>query len=117
MEVVGGRVNLVEIKDTVNGKQFLKFSVVENKGYKENKTATWYDCTSWDTNLNLSTGSMVLLFGHSNVRTWNDKNTGEEKKANGFEVYHCLVLNPNQAASKPPAVPTKKLPQHEDVPF
>lgn len=115
MECIGGRVSNAEIKETKTGKQFLAFSVAENKGFGESKVTTWYDCTSWDTGLSVQKGSQVIVFGHSSVKEYKDKTY------NQVEVFHVEVLQEREKTAAAPVskhvVHSKKQANGEEIPF
>lgn len=115
MDCIGGRVNNVEKKETKGGKEFLTFSVAENKGFGDNKTTTWYDCTSWDLNLPVTKGSSVVIFGHVSQREF------KEKVYNQVEVFHVEVLQEREktvaAPVSKPVVHSKKQANGEEIPF
>lgn len=85
MEVVGGNVGKAEMKVTKNGKQFLSFSVAENKGFGDAKETIWYDCVLWSGDAQaVQKGDKVVVFGHKSERTYQDK------VYNNIDVFHVI---------------------------
>lgn len=80
-----GRLGQDSVVNNVNGKTVVNFSVAHSEKYKNNQggevnKTTWVSCAYWTDKLNvanyLKKGTLVFLEGKPEVKTYNDKNTG-----------------------------------------
>lgn len=80
-----GRLGQDSIVNNVNGKTVVNFSVAHSEKYKNNQggevnKTTWVSCAYWTDRLNIANylkkGTLVFLEGKPEVKTYNDKNTG-----------------------------------------
>jgi single-strand DNA-binding protein len=80
-----GRLGQDSVVNNVNGKTVVNFSVAHSEKYKNNQggevnKTTWVSCAYWTDKLNIANylkkGTLVFLEGKPEVKTYNDKNTG-----------------------------------------
>lgn len=95
------------------GKDVAKFSVATNEGYMDKNqqwqdTTEWHNLVAWDWNAkkverSVSKGIMVLVEGKLKTRKWQDKETGQERRATEIYVDNLVPLEKaNKDASYSP---------------
>ncbi len=91
------------------GKDVAKFSIATNEGYMD-KNQQWQDITewhnlvAWDWNAkkvekNLSRGMMVLIEGKLKTRKWQDKESGQERRATEIIIDAVIPLEKSNKTS------------------
>jgi len=91
------------------GKDVAKFSVATNEGYMD-KNQQWQDITewhnlvAWDWNAkkverSVSRGMMVLIEGKLKTRKWQDKESGQERRATEIYIDNIVPLEKSNKTS------------------
>jgi single-strand DNA-binding protein len=73
-----------EVKSTPNGTKVTTFSVAVEQGFGDNKTTGWFTVVSFKETAefaekHLKKGSAVRVSGTLQVRSWDDKTTGQKR--------------------------------------
>jgi len=85
-EIIGNLGRDPEMRYTPNGKAVTNFSVAVNSNRKDDDTVKWFEVQCWDklaetANAYLAKGRQVFIRGDLELRTWQDKRTGETRAA------------------------------------
>ncbi|KAK3990613.1 single-stranded DNA-binding protein rim1, mitochondrial [Cladorrhinum sp. PSN332] len=77
--IVGNLADSPEIRASSTGREYLRYSVASNTGYKENRTTSWFNVTSFapegpqrDFLSSLNKGTLVMVEGEASISTYTD---------------------------------------------
>ena len=81
-----------ESRITPNGVRVTTFSVAVDKGYGDKKSTSWFNIVAFDKAAEfaekyLKKGKPVIVSGDLQVRTWDDKNTGQKRTSTEIAAF------------------------------
>jgi len=73
-----------ELRSTPNGTRVANFSLAVERGYGDKTQTDWHNCVAWKDLADfvekyLKKGKSVYVTGELQVRSWDDKNTGQKR--------------------------------------
>lgn len=96
--ITGGITRDAEIKSTPNGKTVANFSVADTRGWGDNQKSIFLDCVAWDKLAEtagkiIKKGKQVWISGSLDVRSWDDKNSGQKRYKTEIVVDNIQLLD------------------------
>ena len=81
-----------ESRSTSGGTKVVNFSVAVEKGFGEKASTSWFNIIAFDKNAEfaekyLKKGKPVVISGDLQVRSWDDKQTGQKRTATEIVAY------------------------------
>ena len=81
-----------ESRSTSGGVKVVNFSVAVEKGFGEKASTSWFNIIAFDKNAEfaekyLKKGKPVVISGDLQVRSWDDKQTGQKRTATEIVAY------------------------------
>ena len=81
-----------ESRSTSGGTKVVNFSIAVEKGFGEKASTSWFNIIAFDKNAEfaekyLKKGKPVVISGDLQVRSWDDKQTGQKRTATEIVAY------------------------------
>lgn len=116
-----------ELKSSSTGKYMTSFSIAVDRGFGENKTTDFFDCTAWEWTAKFITsyftkGQMILVSGklETNEYTGRDGNARKTVRINVSNAEFCGNKNDAAASSASDPEPVESVDailDDQDLPF
>lgn len=117
-----------EIKFLANGTPILRFSVCCNTGYKDNVTASWYECSYFGKGAEavskfMEKGKLVLVAGEPSIRKYTSEAgkeySGVNVRVNDIQLFggRNVEQRQEQKQESSQAIPATREPTQEEIPF
>jgi single-strand DNA-binding protein len=111
-----------EVRSTGGGKKVVSFSLAVNKGFGDNRKTHWFNVSSYGKTAEfaekyLTKGKGVVVSGELDVRSWEDRETGQKRTVTEIVASNILFADSKPSSeqsgagsSKPPSTGNTKTP-------
>lgn len=94
-----------EVRATGTGKKVVSFSLAVEKGYGESKSTHWFNCVCWGQPAEfaekyLKKGKSVAVSGDLEIRSWDDKQTGQKRTVTEINAKSIQFLDSGRGGSE-----------------